>query len=183
MNTIMDDDGITFQEESITQKVKSYQKITISPRDIAKILKIQAEDVCKIIGFDVETMDEQHREYCFNNHGIEDKIFELRMEAYGLFLNEGDFEKFQPVCYIDKHSQEYLKLHDQVKLIQISDDPIKETRRLWILNRFTNYQSEEWKKLRDKQFETIVKIPGSIIIHKEIDRLNLENKMIEKLFE
>ncbi len=179
----MDDDGITLQEESIIQKVKSYQKMTIAPKNIAKILKIQVEDVCKIIGFDIETMDEQHREYCFNNHGIKDKAIELRMEGYGVYLNEGDFEKFQPMCYLDKHSPEFLKLHEQVKLIQISDDPVKEARRLWILNRFTNYQSDEWKKLRDQQHETILKIPDLNFLHPYIKRMNLERKNMDKFFE
>jgi len=179
----MDDDGIILQEESITQKVKSYQKMSIPPKDIAKILKIPVEDVCKIMGFDIETMDEQYREYCFNNHGMKDKVFELRMEGYGLYLNEGDFEKFQPVCYLDKHSQKFLKLHEQVKLIQILDDPVKETRRLWILNRFTNYQSDEWKKLRDQHTEALLKIPGSNFNQQEIERIILEIKKIEKLLE
>jgi len=179
----MDDDGIILQEESITQKVKSYQKMSIPPKDIAKILKIPVEDVCKIMGFDIETMDEQYREYCFNNHGMKDKVFELRLEGYGLYLNEGDFEKFQPVCYFDKHSQKFLKLYEQVKLIQISDDPVKETRRLWILNRFTNYQSDEWKKLRDQHTEALLKIPGSNFNQQEIERIILEIKKIEKLLE
>ena len=151
---------MTPQEKSIIQKVKLYQKMTISPRNIAKLIKIQVEDVCKILGYDVETMDKKHREYCFYNHGQEDKMLELRMEGYGLYLDEGDFEKFQPVCYMDKHSKEFLKLKDEAKLISISDDPVKETRRLWILNRFSDYQSDEWVNLRTKYLETILKIPG-----------------------
>ena len=66
--------------------MKLYQKMTISPRNIAKLIKIQVEDVCKILGYDVETMDKKHREYCFYNHGQGDKILELRMEEYGLYL-------------------------------------------------------------------------------------------------
>ena len=155
--------------------------MTISPQNIAKLIKIQVEDVCKILDYDIETMDKKHREYCFYNHGQEDKMLELRMEGYGLYLDEGDFEKFQPVCYMDKHSKEFLKLKEETKLISISDDSVKETRRLWILNRFSDYQSNEWVDLRNKHQKTTLKIPGSNIIRKEIERIRLENKKIQEL--
>ena len=156
--------------------------MTISPQNIAKLIKIQVEDVCKILDYDVETMDKKHREYCFYNHGQEEKMLELRIEGYGLYLDEGDFEKFQPVCYMDKHSKEFLKLKEEAKLISISDDAVKETRRLWILNRFTDYQSDEWVDLRNAHQKTTLKISGSNIIQKEIERIRLENKKIQKLF-
>ena len=156
--------------------------MTISPQNIAKLIKIQVEDVCKILDYDIETMDKKHREYCFYNHGQENNMLELRMEGYGLYLDEGDFEKFQPVCYMDKHSKEFLKLKEEAKLISISDDAVKETRRLWILNRFTDYQSDEWVDLRNAHQKTTLKISGSNIIQKEIERIRLENKKIQKLF-
>jgi len=156
--------------------------MTISPQNIAKLIKIQVEDVCKILDYDVETMDKKHREYCFYNHGQENNMLELRMEGYGLYLDEGDFEKFQPICYMDKHSKEFLKLKEEAKLISISDDAVKETRRLWILNRFTDYQSDEWVDLRNAHQKTTLKISGSNIIQKEIERIRLENKKIQKLF-
>ena len=156
--------------------------MTISPQNIAKLIKIQVEDVCKILDYDVETMDKKHREYCFYNHGQENNMLELRMEGYGLYLDEGDFEKFQPICYMDKHSKEFLKLKEEAKLISISDDAVKETRRLWILNRFTDYQSDEWVDLRNAHQKTTLKILGSNIIQKEIERIRLENKKIQKLF-
>ena len=174
---------LTLQDKSIIQKAKLYQKMTISPQKIAILLKIQVEDVCKILNYNIETMDEEHREYCFNNHGLDAKVLEHRMNAYSLFLEEGDFEKFQPVCYMDRHSKEFLKLKDDATLIPISNDSVKETRRLWILNRFTDYQSEEWITLRDKYYENIIKIPGSNVIQKETDRVRLESKKIQKLFE
>ena len=155
--------------------------MTISPQNIAKLIKIQVEDVCKILDYDVETMDKKHREYCFYNHGQENNMLELRMEGYGLYLDEGDFEKFQPVCYMDKHSKEFLKLKEEAKLISISEDSIKETRRLWILNRFTDYQSDEWVDLRNAHQKTTLKISGSNIIQKEIERIRLENKKIQEL--
>lgn len=155
--------------------------MTISPQNIAKLIKTPIENVCKILGYDIETMDKNHRDYCFYNHGKSAEMFELRLEEYGLYLDEGDFEKFQPACYMDKNSTEFLKLKENAKLIPISDEPVKETRRLWILNRFTYYQSEEWIELRDKKYDTIIQIPGSDVIQKEIDRLVLENKKIQKL--
>lgn len=173
----------TLQDKSIIQKVKLYQKITVPPQNIAKLLKISVEDVCKILDYNIEIMDEEHREYCFNNHGLGDDVLEFRMETYGLYLEEGDFEKFQPVCYMDKHSEKFLKLKDIANSIPISNDPVNETRRLWILNRFTDYRSEEWIKLRDMHHENIIKIPGSDMVRKEIDRLGLGDKEIQKLFE
>ena len=84
---------------------------------------------------------------------------------------------------MDKHSKEFLKLKEEAKLISISDDPVKETRRLWILNRFSDYQSDEWINLRNKHQETSLKIPVSNVIRKEIERIRLENEKIQKLFE
>jgi hypothetical protein len=110
--------------------VKSYQKITVPPLNIAKLLKISIEDVCKILGYAVETMDEEHREYCFNDHGLGSYTLEIRMETYGLYLEEGDFEKFQPVCYMDRHSEEFLKLKYIANSIPISNNPVHETRRM-----------------------------------------------------
>jgi hypothetical protein len=171
------------QDKSIIQKVKSYQKITVPPQNIAKSLKISIEDVCKILGYDVKTMDEEHREYCFYDHGVGDDVLELRMETYGLYLEEGDFEKFQPVCYMDRHSEEFLKLKDIANSIPININHVKETRRLWILNRFTVYRSKEWIKLRDAHCESILKISDSDMVRKDIDRLGLKNKEMQKLFE
>jgi hypothetical protein len=163
--------------------VKSYQKITVPPLNIAKLLKISIEDVCKILGYAVETMDEEHREYCFNDHGLGSYTLEIRMETYGLYLEEGDFEKFQPVCYMDRHSEEFLKLKYIANSIPISNNPVHETRRVWILNRFTDYRSEEWIKLRDAYTENVVKIPGSDMVQKVINESGLKNKEIQKLFE
>jgi hypothetical protein len=173
----------TLQDNSIIQKVKSYQKITVPPQNIAKSLKISIEDVCKILGYAVETMDEEHREYCFNDHGLGSYTLEIRMETYGLYLEEGDFEKFQPVCYMDRHSEEFLKLKYIANSIPISNNPVHETRRVWILNRFTDYRSEEWIKLRDAYTENVVKIPGSDMVQKVINESGLKNKEIQKLFE
>ena len=173
----------TLQDKSIIQKVKSYQKITVPPLNIAKLLKISIEDVCKILGYAVETMDEEHREYCFNDHGLGSYTLEIRMETYGLYLEEGDFEKFQPVCYMDRHSEEFLKLKYIANSIPISNNPVHETRRVWILNRFTDYRSEEWIKLRDAYTENVVKIPGSDMVQKVINESGLKNKEIQKLFE
>ena len=173
----------TLQDKSIIQKVKSYQKITVPPQNIARLLKIPIEDVCKILGYDVKTMDEEHREYCFYDHGVGDDVLELRMETYGLYLEEGDFEKFQPVCYMDRHSEEFLKLKDIANSIPININHVKETRRLWILNRFTVYRSKEWIKLRDAYSENVVKIPGSDMVRKVIDNSGFNNKEIQKLFE
>ena len=173
----------TLQDNSIIQKVKSYQKITVPPQNIAKSLKISIEDVCKILGYDVKTMDEEHRDYCFYDHGSSSSTFEIRLETYGLYLEDGDFEKFQPACYMDRHSEEFLKLKNIANSIPISNDPAHETRRVWALNRFTDYRSKEWIKLRDAYSENVVKIPGSDMVRKVIDEAGFGNKEIQKLFE
>jgi hypothetical protein len=173
----------TLQDKSIIQKVKSYQKITVPPQNIAKSLKISIEDVCKILGYDVKTMDKEHRDYCFYDHGSSSSTFEIRLETYGLYLEEGDFEKFQPACYMDRHSEEFLKLKNIANSIPISNDPVHETRRVWLLNRFTDYRSKEWIKLRDAYTKNVVKIPGSDLVQKVIDNSGLKNKEIQKLFE
>ena len=173
----------TLQDKSIIQKVKSYQKITVPPQNIARLLKIPIEDVCKILGYDVKTMDEEHRDYCFYDHGSSSSTFEIRLETYGLYLEDGDFEKFQPACYMDRHSEEFLKLKDIANSIPISNDPAHETRRVWALNRFTDYRSKEWIKLRDAYSENVVKIPGPDMVRKVIDNSGFNNKEIQKLFE
>ena len=173
----------TLQDKSIIQKVKSYQKITVPPQNIARLLKIPIEDVCKILGYDVKTMDEEHRDYCFYDHGSSSSTFEIRLETYGLYLEDGDFEKFQPACYMDRHSEEFLKLKNIANSIPISNDPVHETRRVWLLNRFTDYRSKEWIKLRDAYSENVVKIPGSDMVRKVIDEAGFGNKEIQKLFE
>jgi len=147
------------------------------------LLKIPIEDVCKILGYDVKTMDEEHRDYCFYDHGSSSSTFEIRLETYGLYLEDGDFEKFQPACYMDRHSEEFLKLKDIANSIPISNDPAHETRRVWALNRFTDYRSKEWIKLRDAYSENVVKIPGSDMVRKVIDNSGFNNKEIQKLFE
>ena len=66
-----------------------------------------------------------------------------RMEQYGAYLQEGDFEEWQPFCYIDKDSPEF---------------KIAKVRALWIMSRFEVYCSIEWKKLLVEKNELLKSI-------------------------
>lgn len=67
--------------------------------------------------------------------------FDTKMNVYGLFLEEGDFEKYQPNCYEISNSIKFKKerLEQLRKLI----------RQRWIYNRYTDLFSKEWYVLSD----------------------------------
>ena len=67
---------------------------------------------------------------------------DIVMERYGLFLEEGDFELWQPFCYMDKTSRKYTFMKQQVKVDYTKNTP----RHLWIRSRFVTYLSNEWKE-------------------------------------
>ncbi len=60
------------------------------------------------------------------------KTFDERMERYGQFLKDGDMEEWLPYCYMDRNSDEYCRAL---------------TRALWIISRFAEWQSPQWKQL------------------------------------
>ena len=57
-------------------------------------------------GIDQKLMIKQHRDFLFYDHGFGEHI-ESRFDRYGLFLEDGDFEKWQPVCYMNKDGDEF----------------------------------------------------------------------------
>lgn len=59
-----------------------------------------------------------------------------RCEEYSNFLEEGDFEYFQPCCYMDRNTSEFKR-----KLL----------RALWIINRFTEWKGTDWKQINVKR--------------------------------
>jgi len=62
----------------------------------------------------------------------QDKVFKDRMELYSKVLQDGDFERWQKFCYIDKNSREFKQGYINA---------------LWIFNRFTRFNSPEWSIL------------------------------------
>ena len=155
------------------QEIKYLQKMTFSSDVISKSMNIPVEQVCDIMGYpkDEYGRNKAARDYNYYEHGMDET---QRIYVYSIFLEEGDFEKWQPTCYMDKLSDEFLNLKAEADDIPESTDPIVEIRRLWILNRFTTYQKEEWKRLRDLFKIQMVKIPELVEFSKKaaLERYN-----------
>jgi len=139
------------------QEIKYLQQHHFSADIISKSMKIPVEKVCDILGYprDKAGRVAAHKDYNFYEGDW--------MEYYGFFLEEGDFEKWQPICYMDKTSDKFLNLRQEAYHISKSDDPRMEARRYWILQRFTTYQGKEWKDFRDKFTLKINKVQGVIV--------------------
>lgn len=82
----------------------------------------------------------------------------LRMEDYGFYLEDGDFEKYQPCCYynggytIDKWKrlkEEADKLYNTAIPGTIEYDR-QELRIAWIRGRFIIWYSDEWQSYQNK---------------------------------
>lgn len=149
------------------QEIEFLQKHSFSPIIVSKKLDIPIEAVCDVLNYpkDNEGVIKAHQDYNFYYHGQDEDIIFHRFEEYSLFLHEGDFEKWQPVCYMDKNSDEFNRLKEEAQRIPESNDKVSEARRYWILMRFPIYQEDEWKVLRDKLNSHIEKITG-IIVHR-----------------
>jgi len=76
---------------------------------------------------------------------------------YALFLHDGDFEQFQPFCYIEKNTIEYYKG------VLIAEQEL--TRALWIKQRFTDYLDIHWQEINSRflfHFDMILKLTEQI---------------------
>ena len=160
------------------QEIMFLQQMSFSADAISRNMNIPVTAVCDILEYphDVEGRKNAHKDYNFYFHGVKGGIDAL--ENYGMFLQEGDFEKWQPVCYMDKESEEFLKLRDEANRIPESDDPESEARRYWILMRFPKYQEAEWDKLKDKIIIHCNNIPGWLELHKNISHDKMLNFFI-----
>jgi len=67
---------------------------------------------------------------------------ETRLQEYGLYLKDNDFEKYQPFCYINHDSLEYM--------LGLREAEAELTRALWISQRFTTYYDIAWHQLNEK---------------------------------
>ena len=94
-------------------------------------------------------MERLHRENNFFDHGKDDNALNIRMELYGTILHEGDFEKYQPYCYMNHWNPKFWITKWLSKRINSSNNDAEEIRRVWILMRFVEYQEAEWSKLND----------------------------------
>ena len=61
--------------------------------------------------------------------------FDTRLEYYSKFLEDGDFEYWEPICFMDRNTPEFRR---------------KLMRALWIINRFTEWKGTNWKQLNMK---------------------------------
>lgn len=131
-----------------------------NPKAIARVYGVNIETILDILGLPHQGWEDIHRDTAFYDHGNGDNELNIRMNFYGEFLQDGDFEKYQPACYMDQKSEEFQELLIDAQAIPQSDDPVSEARRFWILSRFTEYQGAEWTELRDKQVDLFNKFPG-----------------------
>lgn len=93
-----------------------------------------------------------HREKNFYDHGYGIGVFEIP-EHYGKFLQEGDFEKYQPYCYMSRLNPLFWVTRFLVHRITKSTDDVSEARRLWILMRFEKYQEAKWAEYNRQQLK------------------------------
>jgi len=146
------------------QEIKFLQQHHFSSDTISKSLEIPVKEICDILGYpkDYDGRVAAHKDYNFYDHGVDH-----RAEFYSFFLQEGDFEKWQPASYMNKNSIEYNEMLSEARCILETNNPRDEARRYWILMRFANYQKEDFKILRDKFVLNINKVEG-ILVEKRI---------------
>jgi len=73
----------------------------------------------------------------------EEKIFDRTMLVYSNMLADGDFERWQKFCYLDKNSKEYREGFLNM---------------MWIFQRFTQFGSPEWVQANEfiqKNYEVL----------------------------
>lgn len=121
---------------------------------LANYYKLTSDEIAKLVGLpkNKRARDKLHRDNCFYSHGYAVNLLDLRAEWMGIslegdFEKDGDFEKFQPACYMEKNDPKYLALKKEAESIPETIDPISELRRLWILARFVEFQMEDWERI------------------------------------
>lgn len=125
---------------------------SVAPRHLANYYNVQLHEITDILGLprDVKLAERMHREKNFYDHGKGEKMEELKIEYYGSFLHEGDFEKYQSYCYKSHLNPMFWITKWNAKRIKKTDNVRDEVRRLWILMRFEDYQEAGWSKLNDQ---------------------------------
>ena len=81
-----------------------------------------------------------------------------RCDQYAEILNDGDFEKWMPFCYIDKSSMEFKKAKQEADVLKVEGSPKNKCRVLWIKSRFEVYCSREWKYLLQRKGELLKQV-------------------------
>lgn len=144
-----------FEKQVIIQAFRRSARII----DLAEAYQVPEEVIAEILGLPLDKKEqwEIFRDTCFYDHGFGDSQLDRRMEFYGEFLEDGDFEKWQPCCYMSHLNPIWQLKKFEANAIAESDDPKIEIRRLWILNRFTKYKSPEWDVLLEKIKQTLEK--------------------------
>lgn len=127
---------------------------SVAPRALAHYYNVPLDEILDILELphDLKKMERIHREKNFYDHGHDDAL-EVRMQHYGLYLDDGDFEKYQKYCYMSHWNPEFWIMKFWVNRMKPSTLPSIERRRLWILMRFEKYQAEKWAEYEDRAKE------------------------------
>lgn len=131
--------------------IKECYRLSVHPKAIAHYYKTTLEEITDILGLprDLKEMEKLHREKNFYDHGHGDAI-PVRMEHYSLYLDDGDFEKYQKYCYMSHWNPKFWIMKWWVNRMKESTLPTIERRRMWILMRFEDYQGEKWSEMEEK---------------------------------
>jgi len=108
------------------------------------LIKINQNNIIKY-----RDVEERVREF----YKVDDKA-----DIYSQFLEEGDFERYQQYCYMDKDSREYILEKEIVDNLIVEGTDRYKCRVLWIKSRFTEYCGYEWKKLLIEKNELLKQI-------------------------
>lgn len=116
------------------------------PEHIAEYYECDIKIIYEILGLAGKSKNEInriHQEKNFYNHGYGDHL-DFRIERYGQFLKEGDFERFMPYCFMSEYDPRKIIMRIIVNRMKDSDDPVKQRRKNWIVMKFMTYQSDKW---------------------------------------
>lgn len=141
-------------------EIKSLIQKCFSIPQIVNKLKLSVNDVCEFVDCpnDMNEMIKRHKDFCFYDHGLGESGLDERFEDYSLFLNEGDFEKWQPVCYMKHDEPEFIKLKKEADSL-INSFPDKsyewlreEVRINWIILRFFDFYEVNRGRFSSRKF-------------------------------
>lgn len=140
--------------------IKRLWRQSTPPEKLARQWQCDVELIWDLIGApkDKKARIAFQKDNCYFDHGMGDmeNHQEIRMEFYGEFLDDGDFERYQPCCYMSWYNPYKIVMFARAKMIRKTTNPHREVRRLWILNRFTMFQSAAWKAIDDQEVAYLI---------------------------
>lgn len=132
--------------------IKTCYKKSVHPKALAHYYKVPLHEITDILGLprNKKEMEKMHRDKNFYDHGYKTDTLEIRIEHYGRFLDDGDFEKYQKYCYMSHWNPKFWLMKWWVNRMKESTLPSIERRRMWILMRFEDYQGKKWSEMEEK---------------------------------